>query len=227
MLKLLFVCLLIANVLLLALGLGYVANPVFEARQPQRVGLQLNAAHLALVSPELATAAPVVELPAAVPEIKLDAVACLQWGTFIAADLGKVETRLRELAFGNRQSRQNVQENASNMVFIPSLGSKEAADRKALELSHLGVHDFYIIQEPSALRWAISLGVFKTEDGAKQQLANLLGRGVHSARIGIRTIETNKFNFVFRSVSAPEHVGLDKLKQDFPAQELRSCSKPA
>ena len=226
MLKLLFLCLLIANALLLALGLGSVVNPIFEARQPQRVGLQLNPARLKLVSAELATAPLIVELPTVVPEMKLDAVACLQWGTFIAADLGKVETRLRELSFGPRQSRQNVQENASNMVFIPTLGSKEAADKKSLELSHLGVRDFYIIQEPSALRWAISLGVFKTEDGARQQLANLLAKGVHSARIGIRTVETNKFNFVFRTVTASEHVELDKLKQDFPTQELRSCSKP-
>ena len=228
MLKLLFFCLLIANALLLALGLGYVANPVFEPHQPQRTGLQLNAGHLKLISAELAMAPPVVaEVPVLTPQPVLEAVSCLEWGTFIAADLGKVENRLKELALGNRQSRQNVQENASNMVFIPSLGSKEAADKKALELTHLGVRDFFIIQDQSSLRWAISLGVFKTEEAAKQQLASLTSKGVHSARIGIRTIETNKYNFVFKNLTAPEHVGLDKLKQDFPAQGLRSCHKSA
>lgn len=228
MLRLLFLCLLIANALLLALALGYVANPVFEARQPQRLSLQQNATRLKLVSAEFATAPPVViEVPVSAPQLKLEPISCMDWGIFMAADLAKVETRLKELALGSRQSRQNVQQSASNMVFIPSLGSKEAAEKKALELTHLGVRDFFIIQDQSALRWAISLGVFKTEEAAKQQLASLVGKGVHSARIGVRTVETNKFNFTFKNLTAPEHGSLDKLKQDFPAQELRSCNKTA
>ncbi|MET3106340.1 hypothetical protein AAKU67_000822 [Oxalobacteraceae bacterium GrIS 2.11] len=219
MLKFFLFCLLIANALMFALWQGYVANPVFEPRQPQRLLQQQNADHLKLISVEEATAVPKPE----VKEVKPESFACLEWGTFLTADIAKVEEKLKVLAFGNRQSRQNAQEAATNIVFIPPLGSKEAADKKALELTHLGVHDFYIIQDQSNLRWGISLGVFKSEEAAKQLLANLTAKGVHSARLGLHTAETNRVNFVFKNVTGAERSDLDNLKADFPAQDLHVC----
>ena len=112
------------------------------------------------------------------------------------------------------------------MVFIPPLGSKEAADKKALELTHLGVHDFFIIQDQPSLRWGISLGVFKSEESAKQLLATLVAKGVHSAKLGVHTAETSKFNYYFKNVTGPERSDLDNLKSDFPSQDLHLC-KPA
>jgi len=221
MLKFIFFCLLIANALLFALWQGYFANPVFEPRQPLRLSQQLNSEHLKLISAEAATAVPKPE----VKDIKPETFACLEWGSFLSADIGKVENKLTSMAFGNRQSRQNVQDTATNMVFIPPLGSKEAADKKASELVHLGVHDFFIIQDQSNLRWAISLGVFKSEDAAKQLLATLVSKGVHSAKLGIHTSETNRFNFIFKNVTGSERSNLDKLKTDFPSQDLHLCAK--
>jgi len=224
MLKFIFFCLLIANALLFALGQGYIASPLFELPQPQRIMQQQNTDHLKLISAEVANAPePKPEAASAAPAAIL---ACLEWGAFASGDLNKVEEKLKTLSFGNRQARQNVQDNSGAMVFIPPLGSKEAADKKALELTHLGVRDFFIIQDQSPLRFGISLGVFKSEDAAKQQLAALVAKGVHSAKIGTRPVETNKFNFVFKNVNDAEHSGLEKLKADFPAQDLHVC-KPS
>jgi hypothetical protein len=223
MLKFIFFCLLIVNVLLFAFGQGYVANPLFEPSQPQRINQQFNTEHLKLISADVATA-PDVKVEAAPPPAVI--VPCLEWGTFAFADLNKVEDKLKALAFGNRQSRQNVQDTSTTMVFIPSLGSKEAADKKALELTHLGVHDFFIVQDQGPLHFGISLGVFKSEEAAKQLLAALVAKGVHSAKIGVHTVETNKFNFVFKSVNDTEHANLEKMKADFPAQDLHVC-KPS
>ena len=245
MLKFIFFCLLIANVLLFALSKGYVANPLDEPRQPQRLAQQLSPENLKLISAEVATAPEIkpevaASLPVASqvaasatassasvstpsPAAKPQTFACLEWGVFANTDLNKVEERLKSLAFGNRQARLNVMDTSTTMVFIPPLGSKDAADKKALELNHLGVHDFFIIQDQSSMRWGISLGVFKSEESAKQLLATLVGKGVHSAKLGTHTTETNKFNFVFKNVSDPEHSGLVKLKSDFPAQDLHVC----
>lgn len=235
MLKFIFFCLVIANALLFALGQGYFANPVFEPRQPQRLAQQQNAAQLKLVSADIATAPVLPDVSAsavtasapasaaAVPAVPAKPEACLEWGAFATTDLPKVEDRLKALAFGNRQSRLNIQDVSTTMVFIPPLGSKEAADKKALELTHLGVHDYFIINDQSAMRFGISLGVFKSEELAKQHLAMLTGKGVHSARIGVHSTDTNKFNYTFKNVSANEHAGLDKLKADYPAQDLHSC----
>jgi len=241
MLKFFFFCLLIANALLFALSKGYLANPLDEPHQPQRLAQQQSPENLKLISADLANAPEVKpEAPASSPAgtqatasaaasaapVRPETVACLEWGVFANAELNKVEDRLKTLAFGNRQSRLNVLDTSTTMVFIPPMGSKEAADKKAMELNHLGVHDFFVIQDQSALRWGISLGVFKSEESAKQLLATLVGKGVHSAKLGTHTIETNRFNFVFKNVSDPEHTGLIKLKSDFPAQDLHVC-KPA
>ena len=223
MLKFIFFCLVIANILLFALGRGYFSSPLSETHQPLRMYQQQNSALLKLISADIATA-PVVVPPPVPPELnKPEILACLSWGAFQTADINSVEAKLKILSFGNRQSRQNVQDVANNIVFIPPLGGKEAADKKALELNHLGVHDFYIIQDQSNLRWGISLGVFKTEEAAKQYLTTLATKGVHSAKVGVRTVATNKVNYVFKNVTSTEKTALDQLKTSFPAQELSTC----
>jgi len=220
MLKFIFFCLLIANALLIAMWQGYIANPVFEPRQPQRLMQQQAAANLKLISVDEATAPmkPEIKEPP-----KVQTFACLEWGTFPTTDITKVEDKLKALTFGNRQSRVNVQDTSTTMVFIPPLGSKEAADKKALELTHLGVHDFFIVQDQSNMRWSISLGVFKSEESAKQLLASLVSKGVHSAKIGVHSAETNKVNFIFKNVTGSERSDLDNLKTDFPTQDLHLC----
>lgn len=212
MLKFIFFCLLLANGFLFALWQGYIASPIAETRQPQRLLQQENSAHLKLISAQEATA-PATEL-----------FACLEWGSFSASELAKAEARLKTMEFSNRPSRQPVQETASTMVYIPPLGSKAAAERKAAELTRLGINDFFIIQDNSGgLRWGISLGIFKSEEAAKQWLASLISQGVRSAKLGERTVVTNKFNLVFNDVSSSEKAGLDNLKTEFPAQNLHIC----
>lgn len=222
MTKLLFFFLLIANALLFALGQGYFANPVFEPHQPQRLLQQQNSDTVKLVTAEAATS-PTVVKEVKDPVVKPEMFVCLEWGAFLSTDVNKVEDKLKTFTFGNRQSRQNVQDTQTNMVFIPPLGSKEAADKKAQELTRLGIHDFFIIQDQPNLRWGISLGVFKSEDSAKQLLATLVAKGVHSAKLGMHTAETNKFNYYFKNVTGSERSDLDNLKSDFPAQDLHLC----
>jgi len=207
--KFIFICLVIANAMLFALGRGYVvASPLVETHQPQRLLQQENSQHLTLISANEANSPP----------------PCWEWGIFSLSELAKVEARLKPLSFGTRQSRQPVQELASTVVYIPPLGSKAAAEKKVGELTRLGVTDFFIIQEPSSsLRWGISLGVFKSEEAAKQLLASLVAKGVRSAKLGTRTLMKNKFTYVFNELTTLEKDSLEQLKTEFPAQELRMC----
>jgi len=213
MLKFIFICLLIVNGFLFALLQGHFASPIAEAHQPQRLLQQQSSEHLKLISAQAATL-PMVGEPSA----------CLEWGAFPVGELAKVEARLNELEFGNRPSRQPTQEAASTIVYIPPFSSKAAAEKKAAELTNSGVKDFFIIQDNSSgLRWGISLGVFKSEEAAKQLLASLINKGVRSAKLGERTMVTNKFNLMFKDVSSSEKASLDNLKTEFPAQDLHVC----
>ncbi|GGD01281.1 SPOR domain-containing protein [Undibacterium terreum] len=222
MLRFFFWSLLVANALLFAYTQGYLGTWGMDAHEPQRLKNQYQPGQLQLVSAAVANA--IVDPSADKKDV---VTACVEIGSFTQADLPRIEDRLKQLALGDRQSRTNVQDVATHMVFIPSMGSKEGADKKAGELHRLGINDFYIVQDQSNLRWGISLGVFKTEDAAKAHLANLNNKGVRSARIGARSITTNKFAYQLRALNAEEQAKFDSIKIDFPAQEVHNCQATA
>ena len=233
MLKLIFWSLLAANAALFAYHEGYFDGFSSSGREPERIARQINADKVKLIpaasiraKASAATAASAAE-PAAPPVAETPSptlVACTEVGDLTQAEAKRFEQRLASLALGERQSRQNVQEVASHMVYIPPQGDKEAAEKKAGELRRLGVTDFFVIQDNSNLRWGISLGVFKTDEAAKSQLANLNKQGVHSARIGARSITTSKLSYQLRDLDQATRDSVEQIKGDFPNLELRSCN---
>ncbi|MGK5022941.1 SPOR domain-containing protein [Janthinobacterium sp. LB2P10] len=231
MLKFVFWLLAGINLLVLAIGQGYLGSFRSETREPARLKNQLQAGKLSLLTQEQAmtpaapTPAEAAATPApAVPEPPTS-YACTEVGNFLLADGRRFEAQVAALDLGERQSRRNVagQDISSYMVYIPPQGSKEGADRKAGELKQLGVTNYFIINEGSALRWGISLGVFKSEGGAQNQLASLNRQGVHSARIAPRYSASKQMAYQFRDLDAATRARLEKIKVQFPDQELRSC----
>ena len=83
-------------------------------------------------------------------------------------------------------SRVSATDATQFWVFIPPLASRQDADRKAGELKKLGVSEFFVVQEAGPNRWAISLGIFSTEQAARDLLDSLREQGVRSAKVGPR-----------------------------------------
>jgi hypothetical protein len=221
-LKFIFWSLLCINGVLFAYGRGYLGNVSGNEREPARMKNQLNTDKLTLVSAAKATAA---AAPAAVERPAPALIACTEIGNFAAAEARRFEARLAPLGLGERQARHHVasQDITSHIVYIPPLGSKEAADRKANELKNLGVTNYFIISDNPAMKWAISLGVFKSESAAQTLLAALNKRGVQSARIAGRGAQTNRLAYQFRGIDADMQARLEAIKADFPSQQVRSC----
>lgn len=221
MLKFLFFFLLGANGLLFALGQGYLGNFHADQREPERLQNQFNADKIRLLSAASATAAVAAAKPPKAPE----RFACTEIGDFVLSEARQFEARVAELELGDRQSRHNVagQDVSSYIVFIPPQGSKEGADKKAGELRQLGVKNYFIMSDSATMRWAISLGVFKSEAGAQGLLASLLKQGVHSARIAPRYASSKQVAFQFRDLDGAAKAQLDQIKADFPDQQMRSC----
>ncbi|MFZ6654386.1 SPOR domain-containing protein [Undibacterium sp. TJN19] len=222
MLRFFFWSLLLLNAFLLAFNLGYLGHWSLDTHEPERLKMQHHADQLKPLS-----ASEAMTPAEAGNEKKPEIIACLEVGNFLQAEATRMEDKLKTLALGERQSRINVTEVATHMVFIPSQGSKEGADKKAGELRRLGINDFYIVQDQSNLRWGISMGVFKTEEAAKLHLNNLSNKGVRSARIGPRTVSTNKFAYQLHTLTAEEKTKYDAIKAEFPAQENRNCQTTA
>ena len=233
MLKILFGLLLAINGGLFAYQQGWLAPLQSPSREPSRLKQQLHPEQLKLVplpaSPSAATSSmpAAAVMPAADTQPAAVAVAgtCTEIGNFDAADAQRFESRLATLSLGEHVTRRAIADSARHIVYIPPLGSKEAAERKAAELRKFGVEDFFIIQDNSALQWGISLGVFKTEEAANNQLAALNKKGVRSARVG----GGNRIAFQLHDIDAATRGAIDKIRVDFPRQQWRECagSSPA
>ncbi len=192
-----------------------------------------GAAESAPASAPAATPAPAAETAKAAVddaakkalEKKEEKIACVEIGNFLLGDARRFEEKIAPLALGDHQARINLPgtEVSSYIVFIPPQGNKEGADKKAAELRALGVTNYFIMSDSQTMRWAISLGVFKSEAGAQTLLASLQKQGVHSARIAPRMSPSKLHAFQFRGITADTRARLDKIRTGFADKEIRSC----
>jgi hypothetical protein len=237
--------LLCANALLFAYGRGFLGSVEAETREPARLRNQIAASKLVLLSGAQAqaiaeAAAPVVEAPepiasdaaapapaAAVPAPAppSPAIACVETDAFAAGDARRFETRLARLDLGARQTRLTVpfQEVTSHLVYLPPANGKEGADRRTAELRERGVTNSFVMQGDSPLRWAISLGVFKTETAARTEAARLTKLGVANVRVLPRGPQSQRFAYRFRDIDAEIRAGIVDAGRGMPAAVLHSC----
>ena len=232
MLKFIFWSLLAINAVLFAFGRGYLGNVKAGEREPARIARQLNTDKIVLLSAAAArngaagvggSAAP-AGLESAAPVLP---VACAEVGNFAAIDARRFERLLEPLELGAKLTKEEVpiQEITSYMVMIPPLGSKEAADRKAAEIKELGVSSYFIMNDSSPTKWAISLGVFKAESAAQTLLAALVKQGVTGAKIAGRSSTSKRQVFRVRDIDSALKARLDEAAKRFDGIETRACGK--
>lgn len=183
--KILVFLLVLANLLFFAYAEGHFGRP--DNPDAARVEQQLNADKIRVVArgePPAAAARERKEEPVVAREA---APVCLAWSGLAVKDADRLGTLLGEKFSDFKLSRHPVAvEGGSWWVFIPPAASKADADRKAGELKRMGISDYFIIQEAGPNRFAISLGVFSSETGAGDRLAEIRAKGVKSARTGPR-----------------------------------------
>ena len=161
--------------------------------------------------------------PAAAPASPAASGACVEWGSFTIADAARAEQALEPLALGPRLAQRRTEEQAGWWVFIPPQGNRQSALRKAAELKQLGVEEYFIVQEEGPLRWALSLGVFRTEESAQARLAALRDQGVRTARVGARDTTVPKVWLQVKGVDAPLQARLKEIARQVEGSELKEC----
>ena len=151
--------------------------------------------------------------------------ACIEWGSFTLAETARAELALEPLALGARLTQRRIEEVVAWWVFIPSMGSRQGALKKAGELKDRGVEDYFIMQEEGEHRWALSLGVFRTEEAAYARLAALRDQGVRSARVGDRETLVPRVWLQVKGIDAPLQARLRNISRQLPGSELRECGR--
>jgi hypothetical protein len=212
----LFLVLLLANVVFFAWS-RYIGPPE-AAADPAPLARQIEPEKIKVVAPS--DVPPLSARPAPAPV----AARCIEWGSFTLTDAPRAEKVLEPLVLGTRLAQRRTEEQAAWWVFIaPQPGGRPAAIRKANELKSLAVNDYFIVQEEGPHRWAVSLGVFRTEEGARARLAALRSLGVRSAQIGPRETMVPKVWLQVKGVDATLHDRLRVAAQSMEGSELRDC----
>src|SRR5688572_8527754 len=156
--RLVFLALLLANAAFFAWSRH--SAPDKTAADANPLARQVEPEKLKIVPPGELRPPPPAPKPAAAAA---PLVACLEWGSFTVSDYPRAEKALEPLALGGRLAQRRTEEVAGWWVHMPPQGSRQAALRKSGELKALGVQDYFIVAEDGEWRWALSLGVYRTE----------------------------------------------------------------
>jgi hypothetical protein len=240
MLKLFFWLLLAANGVLFAFHQGYLGGGVEPPRETARLRQQLQADKLRLLSESeakagvvplftaaAASASTVAAATTAVTAPAATAAACIEIGNFGSADGQRFAAQLAALGLQPKASARAIADasgaGSGYMVYLAAEGDKDALGKNIAELRRLGIKDFFVLP-PGAAPGGISLGVFKSEEGAQAQLARLTKIGLRGARLHARGATSGKQVFQLRGLEPQQQAAFDQLRAAFPGQQARPCA---
>lgn len=132
--------------------------------------------------------APVVEAPPPVVNVPK---ACVAFGGLDDEAADRLTRQaLREPDFTARD--QTTTDVTSWWVHIPAHPTKDAAERRASEIRAKGWNDLFVVGENGSRPLTISLGLFKSEASAKEQVRRIQAKGVRGVAIEERGDTTHR-----------------------------------
>lgn len=230
--KTLVFILVLGNLLFYAFSAGYFGQP--DNPDAGRIDQQVAPERMRLVSRGEAPPAkpPEAPPPAAEPENVPPpppapapvASTCLRWEQLTADEARRLASQIGEKFATYKLVKHTVASEGNGWwVFIPPLAGKAEAEKKAGELRQLGITDYFIMAEDGPSRFAISLGVFSSEKGGQDRLAELKAKGVKSARFSPRPGKDSSITLEARG-PLPEKPSLLKLIADsLPKLQAQDC----
>lgn len=153
--------------------------------------------------------------------------ACLEWGIFAGPDVVRASAALARLELPQDRIERAVTDSGGYWVYIPPLKTKAEVERKIGELKALGVTEFFVVQEATQWRNAISLGIFRTEEAARAFLAKLRERGVRSAIAERRENFLKQIAFYVREPDEAIVKRIAQIQHEFPGSEIKAAPCPA
>ena len=152
--------------------------------------------------------------------------ACLEWSNIGGPDVAQAENALGELGIERGRIERVVADADGFWVHMPPLPGKAEVDRKIGELKALGVHEFFVVQEPGTWHNAISLGIFRSDEAANVFLTSLRQRGVRSAVITKREKLLKQVIFYVRDPDEALVARLAAIQRNYPGTSIRAAPCP-
>jgi cell division protein FtsN len=242
--RLLFLTLLLANLVMLAWLHGVFGDSPDGGREPSRLSQQIEPDRIRVLTetdlgklrqrvaeaaprPTPQPEAPAAAAPASAAGSAQAAADCVEFGDFLTeAGTARARDRLAALKLGERVAARSVQTAGWYMVYLPAVKTRAEVDRRAGELRDLGIRDVLVIADNAAGRFSIALGSFRDPELAKRHLADLAQRGVTDARVAEKPSTVAATRFRITGVDAALRRQLDEVQKDFPQERLQSCAPP-
>lgn len=211
----LFLLLLLANFTLF----GYIQLDNMSTGEGVRLHQQLQPENIRVLTPQqVAALGP--EKTASLADV------CAEWGPFSENDRVRALADLEPLGLGRLISTKRLDSPTSFWVYIAPFSSRIAAERGVAVLRAQGITDVSVVDSGNG-RFAISLGVFRTEDAANGLAADLVGRGITNVRAGPRPQPGNVATLVIRDPPAAAIARLKDLQSGYAGADVRigNCDK--
>ena len=216
----LFLLLLLANAAFYAYAFVARERNTAETAGPE---LQINAEKIRIVKRAATAAGAGVKTVPAAPA----PAACLEWGVMAGPDVARADAALASLALSEARIQRTIADAGGYWVHIPPLKTAPAVEKRLRELKALGVGDFYVVQDSSQWRNAISLGIFKTDEAAASFLDALKAKGVRSAVSERRENFLKQVTYFVREPGEDIVARLAELQREFPGSQIRAAPCPA
>lgn len=232
--KALVFMLILFNLLFYAFTQGYFGRA--EHPDAGRIEKQVLAEGMRIVSrgevPAVQAKAPEPAKPEIAPESPQPEVvnksatvepACFAWASLSVAEADQLNALLERKFTEFKLTRQIVAGEANGWwVFIPPLPGKAEVDKKAGEIRQLGITDYFVILE-GPNRFAISLGVYSSEKGGQERLAEVKEKGVRSARLAPRPSKDGTVNVQATGPVEGKPALLEAVGKVLPKAEAQDC----
>lgn len=244
--KLVFLLLALANLVLFAWLQGAFGGLPDAGREPERVNRQVEPERVRVLTQQevqalrsktkdvpgpsssalpAAVAAPAAaSMPAAIAAADLVGLTCVEMGDFTAESVNRVRQRLDNLALGDRMSVRSVEAPGWFMVYVPPLKTRAEVDRRADELRKAGVKEMLVIADNSPMRFGIALGSFKDQDLASRHAADLDRRGIKGVKVADKPSTLQVTRFQLRNVDTTLADVLRAVQKEFNAARFQACA---
>ncbi|MHB8493045.1 MAG: SPOR domain-containing protein [Casimicrobiaceae bacterium] len=148
---------------------------------------------------------------------------CTQWGPFSDADRAKAQADLEALKLGRQLSQHPVTVTDAWWVSLGPMPTRAAADRRVTELRALSIGDLSVVDSGNG-QFAVSLGIFRTQNAATARVQALATRGITEARAAPRQQAITQTMLVVRNPSPVVAARLEELQGKYAGSELRSAT---
>lgn len=151
---------------------------------------------------------------------------CAEFGPLSETERARALGELQAFNLGALLSQRRVELANAYWVSLAGFVGRPAAERRQSELRTLGIGEATIVDTGGG-RYALSLGVFRSDEAAKQYADALAERGVRNTSVGPRPQPLAQTMLVVRDPPQPVLAKLRELAPLSPGAEVRTGPCPA